>query len=119
MVHIDSTKFGNIVIDGRRYKEDVFIFIDGSIKDRKGMFFDSKSHEITQNELDALLKDNPEIIIIGKGQWGKGRLNPSEEVVSSLKERGVKLINLPTPKAIQKFNEFTGKKVAALIHITC
>ena len=119
MVHLDSTRFGNIVIDGKKYREDVFILSDGTIGDRKGMFPGFGSHEVDQKEIDELLKDNPDVLIIGKGQWGEGKLNPADKIISSIKERGVELIQLPTPKVIEKFNELTDKKVVALIHITC
>jgi hypothetical protein len=35
---IDELSFGSIVIEGRRYRRDVLIFVDDTVKKRKGGF---------------------------------------------------------------------------------
>ncbi|MCD6476812.1 MAG: hypothetical protein J7K26_01435 [Candidatus Aenigmarchaeota archaeon] len=112
-MHIDNFFFGNITIDGKKYVTDVYVFWDGEILERK------KSHDFTENEfLDMLMKD-PEIVIIGTGTGGCVIVDKKVEMHASLK--GVKLIILKTPDAIQEFNKLIKmkEKVAAMFHLTC
>ena len=48
-------------------------------------------------------------------------LKIGKDTVELLYSKNVKLMDSPTPKAIEKFNKFKnqGKKLAAVIHITC
>jgi len=77
------------------------------------------THQIGDWEVEKLLRNKPEIIIIGNGQSGVLKVN--DEVKQKLISAGVKLEILITPEAIKEFNKLykEGKKVNALIHTTC
>jgi hypothetical protein len=114
MVKIDSTSFGKIVIDGKEYKHDVIIDCKGRIKEAKTKI----RHLFSKDEFEELSKENPEIIIIGNGQYSA--MEVEEEVKRLAKERKIELIVLPTPEAIKKFNELgKNKRVCAYFHVTC
>ncbi len=119
MAKIDKLSFGSIVIDGKKYSQDVLIFADGMVKKRKGGFLMFGSHGIKKEEIEELAEDSPEAVIIGTGTSGKASLAP--EVEDWAKEKNLNLIVQPSHKAVAKLNELIEqkKKVAALIHITC
>ncbi len=68
------------------------------------------------DELAKACKGDPELLVIGTGQDGTAALN--EEGAAFLKERGIEVKALPTPRAIKEFNKAKGRK-AALLHVTC
>ena len=112
---IDSTEFGSITIDGKKYEYDVVVSYDGKI--RKGWL--QTRHLIDKKEFSDFVKEKPEIIIIGNGQYGD--CGVSDDFVKLAEEKGIEVIIKETPDAIKKFNELveTGKKVIAYIHVTC
>jgi hypothetical protein len=119
MPKVDSFEFGSIVIDGKRYGCDVLVLADGTVKERKGAFWKFGGHVIKKREIDSLVEGNPEIIILGMGTSGRVRLASDAELV--LGRLGVKWMTLPSLEASERLNELldNGKRVAALIHVTC
>ncbi len=112
---INKTWFGGVEIDGKRYR-DVLIIGDEIVDRGKWGYFDT--HTISERELEELLRGDPEVIIIGSGQ--SGVLEVPTEVEEKIKNKGIELIVLETPEAIEKYNELSKKKkVNALIHTTC
>ena len=119
MAKIDMLSFGSIVIDGKKYRRDVLIFADGTVKQRKGGFLMFGSHKIKRKELEELTLDKPEAIVIGTGTDGVANL--ADDVESWVKEGKIKLLVQPSYDAVNKLHSLIeqGKKAAALIHITC
>ena len=116
---IDSTKFGQIVVDGEVYDYDIRILANGEIKKRKKALAKEiygTSHKIGPKELEAVCKDDPEILFIGTGQSGLAEL--TAEGREFLRERGIRVQTLPTPQIVAPFNDCQKRKVA-LIHVTC
>jgi len=114
---INSTQFGEIIIDNKKYHQ--VLIIGDLIEERdyeKLQELFKTSHKIGGWEVERLLSNNPEIIIIGTGQDG------AMEVDKNLfKDKDIELIIAETPKAIEIYNEQVklGKKVNALMHTTC
>ncbi len=112
MAKIDSSTFGSITIDGKRYEYDVYIFPSGKVEERE------HGHTFTEEEVEHILKENPEVVIIGKGTSGMAGL--SSEARALLEDKGIEIIEANTPDIKDKFNQLSEtKKVAAIIHITC
>lgn len=118
MVTIDSTEFGNIVVNGKKYGD--ILIIEGSVISRdkeKIRALYGSSHVLRKEEARELLKGNPEAVVIGSGQYGA--LKVDEEAALIIKE-SAELIVAQTPQTIKKFNELSrSKRVNALIHVTC
>lgn len=108
---INSTSFGSITIDNKTYNHDIWIFADKTIQRR------NRNHEFTLEEFNIIAKANPEIVIIGTGQYGVVKIN--EEVIKAAKEKNIELMCNKTPIAIKKFNELKDKRIAAALHTTC
>jgi hypothetical protein len=111
--------FGSIIVEGKKYRRDILIFADGTVKKRKGGFLMFGSHKIKKQELEELSQGQPEIIIIGTGTDGAAHIAPEAE--SWAKEKNLNLLVQPSYDAVARVNELAEqkKKVAALIHITC
>jgi hypothetical protein len=115
MVKINSTKFGSITIDGRVYDRDdnYIVSWDGKIIG----LHTAERHLFGKAELEIILKNNPEVIVIGTGD--SGLLRVSEEVRSICQQKGIELMEIISREAIIKFNENLDKRVVAFIHVTC
>ena len=74
----------------------------------------SKEHFVAFAEIEGLLKERPDVLIIGTGY---DNLVQVEEEVAALPTVEI----LPTPQAVRRYNELRdeGKRVAAIIHSTC
>lgn len=115
MVKIDSTEFGLIIIDGKRYRGDVIVNWEGKVKEIET----ETRHLIDKKEFFILLFERPEIIIIGTGVNGLMEISP--EVLKFAKEKKIEVVSMLTSQAIEKFNQLVkaGKKVVAYMHVTC
>lgn len=120
MPYINSTEFGSITIDDKKYHQ--VLIIGNSVLERDYPKLEKlfgTSHKIGEWEIEKLLEENPEFILIGRGQSGAMKVN--KEILEKLKEGGAEVIVDITPKIIEVYNEKIkeGKKVNALIHTTC
>jgi len=119
-MHIDSTEFGSVTIDGKKYNQVLIIgdIISERDYDKLKELFGT-SHKIGDWEAKELLKQNPEIIIIGTGQ--DGAMEVDEELIEDFKKKNIEVIAEITPRAIEIYNEKKeqGKRINALIHTTC
>ncbi|MBS7620829.1 hypothetical protein KEJ32_01705 [Candidatus Bathyarchaeota archaeon] len=119
MVKVDGMGFGWIIVDGKKHRHDVVIFPSGEVKRRKGGFLMFGSHSFKREEFEELCKDKMDFLIVGTGTNGVATI--SGEAQRLLDELKVETIVLPSLEAVKKFNEFAshGKKVGAIIHVTC
>ena len=119
MAKIDELTFGSIVIESKKYSRDILIFVDGTLRKRKGGFLMFGRHETKRRELEQLSHGQPEVVIVGTGTDGAAHI--AAEAESWAKANSVSLLVQPSCDAIAKLNELTEqkKKVAGLIHITC
>ena len=111
--------FGRIVINGEPYEHDVVVYPSGKVEERKKWISKGKhgtSHRLDPEELREYLKEDFDVLVVGTGFYGYLSLLPeSRELV---REKDV--IELPTGKAVEKFNELVGKRrVLAVFHVTC
>ncbi|MBM4466135.1 MAG: hypothetical protein FJ014_11385 [Chloroflexi bacterium] len=76
----------------------------------------SKAHFVAFAEIEGLLKEGPDVLIIGTGY---DNLVQVEEGILAM--CAVQVLPLPTPQAVRRYNELRdeGKRVAAIIHSTC
>jgi hypothetical protein len=119
MTKIDSFNFGFIVVDEKQYAHDVIILPDGTVKERPGGKGRLGSHTISRSEVETLIKDTPDVILIGTGFQGMARLAHDAEFYRM--EPNLDITLEPSPQVVKKFNQHVedSEKVAALIHVTC
>jgi len=113
VVKFDGTRFGSVTVDSKKFHHDVSVDPDGNIARREG------DHKVSADEIRSILGSNPEVIVIGTGQFGCVKL--SEEAAKVAEAHGVEVFRARTPRAIKKFNEQVdeGKRIAAIVHVTC
>jgi len=76
----------------------------------------SKAHFVGLAEIEGLLRERPEVLIIGTGYDNMVQVEEKMLAICS-----VQVLPLPTPEAVRRYNELKGegKRVAAIIHSTC
>ena len=116
---IDETRFGSITIDGATYDHDVLIRLDGKVKKRKKKLSSEvygTSHTLSLAEAEHVGEPGADWLMIGTGQTGMVVL--SDEAADYFKGQSCRVDLLPTPQAIEAWNEATGKGIG-LFHVTC
>lgn len=112
---ISEYHFGSMIIEGRRYMEDLRI-IDGRVIPK---WWRKEGHSMDLEDADDILAANPEVLVVGMGQ--PGRMQVTDSLRSALAEKGIELIEEPTAQALHTFNRLfsRGKRVAGAFHLTC
>jgi hypothetical protein len=116
---LQSTRFGEVTIDGKTYDHDVTVLPGGQVKKRKKKLAKARygtSHRIGPDELERLCADGPEVVFIGTGQSGAVEL--TAEGREYLGRHHVTCRALPTSDVLDAYNHCPKPK-AALIHVTC
>ncbi|MCJ7568636.1 MAG: MTH938/NDUFAF3 family protein [Anaerolineales bacterium] len=111
---IQSYRFGRIVIDDAVYKRDVIIFPDRVQSDWERI----DGHNLALEDIVEALEDDPEVIIVGRGVFG--RLKVSNDVRDLITELGIGLLIFRTEGACKAYNEMRKRqRVIAVLHISC
>jgi hypothetical protein len=111
---VDSYRFGEVVVEGRRFRTDITITCDGSVSS----WWRREGHVLNVEDLKGVLCDDLEVLVVGTGDSG-GMVVPEDTrgFVSSL---GIDLFTEKTASACERYNSLLGeKKVALAIHLTC
>ncbi len=112
---ITGYSFGKICINGIWHDKDLKITAAGIVL---ADWWRKSGHVCGREDVEDLLRDEPEILILGKGKPGLMHADP--ELRRFLKRCGIVLLEQPTAQALESFNSFhTQKKVAAGFHLTC
>lgn len=113
---IQSSAFGVMTIDGHEYTSDLIILPDGKVKDG---WWRQRGHQLSVDDMLALVDTEPELIVAGTGT--SGRMRPQADVTGFLKERGIAFIAEPTSQALKIYNQkvMEGMAVGACFHLTC
>lgn len=114
--------FGWFIADGRRYENDHVITVAGEIVPRPKHL--SKKYggghtALGPEEVECALAGDPEILVVGCGHLGV--LPIRAEVRALLAARGIALETHRLRNALARYEELTraGKRVAAILHVTC
>ena len=109
---IEEYSFGSMKIDGQTYENDLKIFPDGIRPD----WWREEGHTWQSEDIKDVLNYDPELVIIGQGH--SSRMKLSKEVIRVLEDEGIEFIALNTQKAVEEFNNASGR-VVGLFHLTC
>ncbi len=117
-MRIEDFSFGSIRIDGETYEHDVVID-RGEIKKRKKKpskkFRDKFGH--TPLSIEEKIPWKCRQLFIGIGV--ASALPVMDEVKREAEKRGVEILILPTPKAIERLNREYTANTNAILHVTC
>lgn len=112
---INSYRFGEMVIDGISYGQDLIIFPD-FVRDA---WWRTRGHEVNLEDLKEVLdRSDINMIVIGQGDPGLMKMMP--ESSSAIEEKGWESIVEPTTKAWKTYNELSHRgNVVGAFHLTC
>lgn len=112
---IDSYSFGEIIVNGEKYNNDLIIFPDYV----KANWWRQEGHSLHPDDLDDVIKAKPEILVIGNG--ANSVMKVPSETKEYIKSLGIKLIIKKTGKACKTYNKLIekGKNAVAALHLTC
>lgn len=114
--------FGWFIANGRRYENDHIVTVNGEIVPRPKHL--SKKYggwhtALGPEEIEHALDGDPEILLIGCGHLGVLPIRP--EARALVAARGITLETLRVRDALARYAELVraGKRVAAILHVTC
>lgn len=119
---IDEYHFGSITIERKRYDYDVEVRWTGEVL----KWWRGESHFVDVEDVKRAVEQNPDTIVIGKGESGMAEV--SKGARDFILEKGIKLIIDKTEEAVKTFNiisrdseeeEGEQDKVIGLFHLTC
>ena len=114
MNKVESYQFGQVIINGKTYDSDVIIFPDRVQDD----WHRQKSHELSLEDVSRILADNPEVLVVGTGAFGRVKVLP--EVKQATEARDIQFVVQPTAEACEIYNQLTtAQRVVAALHLTC
>lgn len=113
-MHIDSYDFGQIVLDGVAYRQDLLIWPGHIKKD----WWRREGHVLQVDDVAEALAAGIDVLVVGKGQPGRLEVDPT--LAAYLKDQGIELVAVPTTEACRIINALSGKRrLAAALHLTC
>ncbi len=112
---IDSYKFGEIIIKGEKFQNDIELDWDGDVKD----WWREEGHFVSWEDVKGAFNKKPDYILIGAGTSERVRI--SSEVRERLEESSVDFLSGKTDLMVDKFNSLYKEevKVIGLFHLTC
>ena len=115
MRNIEDYSFGTVRVDGKRYNKDLIVYPENI----HSSWWRKEGHRLRIEDIAGVLEDPPEVLVVGRGASAQMVVDP--EVVRELEARGVELVAEPTEKACASFNDLSreGKRVVAVLHLTC
>ena len=110
---IDSYSFGEIVIDGKKFTNDVIIYPDRI----ESNWWRKEGHELNPEDITEIIKEKPDLLIIGTGS--SGLIEVKEGTKKILKQNNIEFVSVKTEEACRIFNEKSNGKIIAALHLTC
>lgn len=111
---IDSYSFGSMVVDGKKYTNDLIIYPDHI----QSSWWRKEGHRVDIEDIKEVLEVKPEVLVVGTG--ASGLVEIPEETEKHIGSKEIKLIAQKTEEAYKIFNALSkSKKVIGAFHLTC
>jgi hypothetical protein len=112
---IEQYSFGNIIIDGVSYINDIKIIQQKVISE----WWRKRGHFVDVDDIQDILKLKPDVLVLGKGS--PGQMKSTETLREFLEKNNIELIEEKTVEAVEIFNRLfkQGKNVSAGFHLSC
>jgi len=112
---IEAFSFGNIVVNGKAYTDDIKI-IQGKVVPT---WWRKSGHRVDIDDIRDIIDAKPNILVLGKGKLGM--MKSTRSLCEFLKAKDIEFIEEKTSKAIKTFNRLfkEGKNVCAGFHLSC
>lgn len=111
---IKDYSFGKISIGDKTYTSDLIICPDIIIYP----WYRIEGHILQLEDLNEIIRQSPEIMIIGTGYYGRMKIDG--ELLQILNRKAIIVHLNKTPEAVSLFNNlYHLKKTIACLHLTC
>jgi hypothetical protein len=111
---IDSYRFGEVVVEGDKFKADIIITSDGSVSN----WWRREGHVLNLEDLKGILSEDLEVLVVGTGS--SGAMSVPSETRDYLRGLGIEMVAEKSGSACETYNTLLGeKKVALALHLTC
>jgi hypothetical protein len=90
---IQDYKFGYIKVKDKVYNHDIIMY-----KDKISSWWRKEGHNVVLEDIEGLIKENPEIIVFGSGAYGAMQVDKS--LINYLQERKITAIVELTERAV-------------------
>jgi len=90
--HVDSYRFGEIVIDSQVFNKDVIILPERVIPNWRRL----SGHNLAVKDLKEVFDANPEMVLVGQGAHSRMRVPLQTE--QALKDAGIEVITQSSPE---------------------
>lgn len=104
--------FGEIVIDGKKYTEDVVLYPDGSIA-----LWPEDLHTMYKSDFTEIINSGVKVIIYGSGETGAAFM--PKKIVKLIESKGIELQIFETMDAIELYNKTSEQDLLAIFHLNC
>ncbi len=112
--HVESYRFGHIVVDGEAYTNDLILLPDRVVPN----WWREQGHRLSPKDLEAVFAAEPEVLVVGTGAHGVMKVPGKTK--QATREAGIELRIAQTGSAWQLYNDLQGKKkTAGAFHLTC
>lgn len=112
--HIDSYRFGEIIIDGQAFREDLIIFPERILSN----WWRKSGHNLSTKDIMEVFDAHPDTLLIGQGTYS--RMKVPDQTEQALEKAGIEVIAQSSHAACKLYNELRlEKRVALAIHLTC
>ncbi len=113
-MHIDHYVFGKMVVDGKTYTSDLIVYPDSV----DPSWWRKEGHYLQKEDLREVLQASPDLIVIGRGNWGV--MEVPKSTLDFLHSKGIETFAAKTDEAVAFFNsQPADKKTVGVFHLTC
>ena len=113
-MHIDSYKFGKMVVGGESYTNDLKIYPEGV----KSGWWRKSGHNLAKSDIQDIIEYKPDVLIIGKGS--NGVMTVREDIIKYILDNGIQELHVEkTGKAVELYNQEKNENKIGAFHLTC
>lgn len=111
---IQHYSFGEIMVNGRRFDNDVIITPEDIFD-----WWRDEGHVVKEKDLTKVFEVMPDVLVIGTGH--EGEMKVPDGCQDDMDSHGIDLVIEKTSEAVDTFNDLIdeGKKVVGAFHLTC
>jgi hypothetical protein len=111
---VESYGFGQMVVDGEKYTNDLILLPDRVIP----KWWREQGHRLSAKDLEEVFAAQSEVLVVGTGAHGV--MNVPQETRQATREAGVELIIAETDRAWRLYNDLRReRRTAGAFHLTC
>ncbi len=111
---VESYSFGEMVVDGEKYTNDLILLPDRVIPN----WWRDQGHRLSADDLEDVFEAQLEVLVVGTG--ANGVMDVPRQTRQAVEEAGIELKVARTGEAWQMYNDLQDRRATAgAFHLTC